>query len=85
MHFHKLTPKAVSYRHFKKFENEKFMVSLNLALNSQNINYTKNPDLLFEICQDDLNYHVPRKGHIRGNNKPFMNKAMSQFIKKIAF
>ena len=61
------------------------MVSLNLALNNQNINYTKSPDLLFEICQDDLNYHVPRKKHIRGNNKPFINKGMSQFIIKIEF
>ena len=33
MHFRKLTQKIVSYRHFKKIENESFMNSLQSALN----------------------------------------------------
>ena len=37
MHFRKLPPKFISYRDFAKFENERFMHSLYLALNSQNI------------------------------------------------
>ena len=61
MHFRKLPPKVISYREFKKFENERFMDSLYLALNSQNIDYTRNPDLFFNICQNELNHHAPRK------------------------
>ena len=71
MHFRKLPTKVISYRNFKKFENKRFMDSLHLALNSQNIDYTKNPDLFF----NGLNHHAPRKKKcIRGNNKPFMTK-----------
>ena len=44
-HFRKLPPKVIRYRDFKKFENERFMDFLYLALNSQNIDYTKNSDL----------------------------------------
>ena len=33
MHFRKLTQKIISYRHFKKIENESFMNSLQSALN----------------------------------------------------
>ena len=54
------------------------MDSLYLALNCQNIDYTKSPDLFFNICQNELDYHAPRKKkYIRGNNKPFMTKALS--------
>ena len=60
-YFRKLPPKVISYGHFKKFENERFMNSLYLALNSQNIDYTKNPDLFFSICLSKLNHHSPRK------------------------
>ena len=61
MHFRKLPPKVISYRDFKKFENERFMDSLYLALNNQNIDYTKNTDLFFNICQNELSHHVARK------------------------
>ena len=37
------------------------MDSLYLALNCQNIDYTKSPDLFFNICQNELDYHAPRK------------------------
>ena len=48
---------------------------------SHNIDYIKNPDLFFEICQKVLNHHVPRKKkYIRGNNKTFMTKALSKAI-----
>ena len=65
MHFRKLPPKVISYRDFKKFEPERFLNSLYLPLNSQNIDYTKIPELFFNICH---------KKFIRGNNKPFMTK-----------
>ena len=60
MHFRKLPPKVISYRDFKTFGNEIFMDSLYLALNSQNIDYNKNPDLFFNICQNELNHHASR-------------------------
>ena len=37
------------------------MDSLYLALNNQNIDYTKIPDLIFNTCQNELNLHAPRK------------------------
>ena len=46
-HFRKLPPKFVTYRDFKKFENEKFMHSLKLTLNSQDVDSTKNTQLFF--------------------------------------
>ena len=75
IHFRKLTPKVISHRDFKKFENERFMDSLYFAINSQNIDYTKIPDLFFNICQNELNHDAPReKKYIRGNIKPFKTK-----------
>ena len=58
MHFWKLPP-ITSYREFKKFENERFMDSLHLGSNSQNIDYTKKPDLFFKTCQNEFNHHAP--------------------------
>ena len=37
------------------------MESLYLTLNRQNIDYTKNPDLFFNKCQNELNHNAPRK------------------------
>ena len=60
-HFRKLPPKVLTYRDFKKFENERFMDSLKLTLNSQDVDYTKNPQLFFELCWNELEHHAPRK------------------------
>ena len=48
------------YRVFKKFKN-RFMDSLHLAFNSQNIDCTKNIHLFFNICHNKVNHHAPRK------------------------
>ena len=78
MHFRKLPPKVIHYRDFKKFGNERFMDSLHYALGEEQIDYSKNPDKFFEISQNVLNKHAPRKKkYSRGNNKPFMTKAYS--------
>ena len=80
-HFRKLLPKVVTYRDFKKFENERFMDSLKLTLNTQDVDYTKNPQLFFELCWNELQHHAPRKKkYLHGNNKPFMTKALSNSI-----
>ena len=75
--FRKLPPKVISYRDFKNFENERFMN----CLQSAHVNHVKNPDLFFNICHEVLNKHAPRKKKcIRGNNKPFMTKALPKAI-----
>ena len=61
MHFRKLPPNVISYRDYKSFENERFMDSLILALNSRNIDYTKNPDVFFEVCQMSLTIMLQEK------------------------
>ena len=80
-HFRKLPPKIVTYTDFKRFENESFIDSLRVTLNNQDVNYTKNPKLFFELCRSELEHHAPRKKkYIRGNNKPFMTKELSKSI-----
>ena len=80
-HFCKLPPKVATYRGFKKFENERFMDSLKLTLNSQDDDYTKNRQLFFELCRNKLEHHAQRKKkYIRVNNKSFMTKALSKSI-----
>ena len=55
------------------------MDSLKLTLNGQDVDYTKKPELFFELCRNDLEHHTPRKKiEIRGNNKPFMTKTLSK-------
>ena len=54
MHLRKLALKVIRYRDFRKFENEMFVDSLYLALISQNIDYTENPGLFFNIWQNKL-------------------------------
>ena len=50
---------------------------LQSALNSQNSDYVKNPDLYFNICHEVLSQRAPgKKKYTRGNNKPFMGKAV---------
>ena len=67
MHFRKLPPKVISYKDFKKFENERFMdymvyiYGIHLVLNSQDNDYTKNANLFFNMWQNELNHHAPRK------------------------
>ena len=53
-HFRKLPPKFVTYRDFKKFENERFIDFLKLTLNSEHVDYPENPQLFFELCRNEL-------------------------------
>ena len=57
------------------------MDSLHYTLSEEHIDKSKNPDKFFEISQNVLNKHIPRKKkYIRGNNTPFMTKAYSKAI-----
>ena len=50
------------------------------------IQYSKNPNMLFEISQNVLYKHAPRKKkYIRGNNKPFLTKAYLKAIMQKTF
>ena len=81
MHFRKLPPKVINDRNFKRLDNDRFMNSLQHTLSKTRIDYSKNPDKLFEICHTVLNTHAPKKKkYIRGNNKPFMTKTFSKAI-----
>ena len=61
LHFCELSPKVISYRDFKKLENERFTISLQSTHSSQNIDYVKNTDQFFDICQKVPNHHASRK------------------------
>ena len=81
MHFRKLPPKFISYRDFKKFDNERFMDSLQQDLGQESFDWSKNPDKFFEIYRAIFNTHAPKKKkYMRGNNKPFMTKAYSKAV-----
>ena len=64
MHFRKLPPKVNNYKDFKKFDNERFMDSLHYTLHEEQIDYSKNPDKLFEISQNIFRKHAPIKKSI---------------------
>ena len=61
MHFRKLPPKVINHRRFKKFDNEKFMNSLQCSLNGERIDYSKNLEKCFEICHTVLNTQAPKR------------------------
>ena len=57
------------------------MDSLLYTPSEDRIDYSKNPDKFFEICNTVLNTHTPKKKkYICGNNKPFMTKTFSKAI-----
>ena len=58
MHFRKLSPKNLSATEIFKSLKMKGLWIPYLALNGQNIDYTKNPDL---FLKHDHNHHAPRK------------------------
>ena len=61
IYFRKPPPKIVTYRDFKRFEDERFMDSLKLTLNSQDVNYTKNRQFFFELCRNELEHNAQKK------------------------
>ena len=60
-----------------------FINSLNDVLNDhENQEHLLNdPDCFYKACAEVLNRHTPqKKKYVRGNNKTFMNKTLSQAI-----
>ena len=81
MHFRKLPPRVISYREFSNYHNTNFINSLTEVIfeveNTES--FVKDPDCFYKVCNEVLNQHAPRKKkNVRGNNKPFMNKALSK-------
>ena len=83
MHFRKLPPKVITYRNFSNYDNANFINSLNDVLNEHEYqeHLLNEPDCFYKECAEVLNRHAPqKKKFVRGNNKPFMNKTLSQAI-----
>ena len=83
MDFRKLPPKVLTYRKFSNYDNANFINSLNDVLNEhENQEHLLNdPDCFYKVCAEVLNRHAPqKKKYVRGNNKPFTNKTLSQTI-----
>ena len=83
MHFRKLPPRIISYRDFSNYHNTNFINSLTeILFEGENTeSFVKDPDCFYKVCTEVLNQHAPRKKkYVRGNNKRFMNKALSKAI-----
>ena len=75
MHFSQTTTRNY-YKHFKKIENERFMDSLCLASVKMFITL-KIQTYFLTYARMHLIIMLHEKKYIRGNNKPFMTKALS--------
>ena len=82
MHFRRLPPKRISYRDFKKIDNEKYMNSLQSVLFDPHVDCNiSDPDVFFQKCQIVLDNHAPqKKKYVHGNHKLFMNKRLSKAV-----
>ena len=78
-----LPPRIISYRDFSNYHNANFINSLTeILFEGENTeSFVKDPDCFYKVCTEVLNQHAPRKKkYVRGNNKRFMNKALSKAI-----
>ena len=83
IHFRKLPPRIISYRDFSNYHNANFINSLTEILfeDEDTESFVKDPDYFYKVCTEVLNQHAPhKKKYLRGNNKRFMNKALSKAI-----
>ena len=83
MHFWKLPPRIISYRDFSNYHNANFINSLTEVLfeGENTKSFVKDPDCFYKVCPEVLNQHAPRKKkYVRGNNKRFMNNALSKAL-----
>ena len=77
--YNKLPPKTITYRDFKSFNKEAFEEELKFALQAANIQPTYANFLSISSCT--LDNHAPiKKRKVRGNQVPFMNKALRKAI-----
>ena len=75
--FKKQKPKIVTYRDYKRFDNEKFRESLITCFSTgKNLSY----DAFENLVLQTLDKMAPIKKHIRGNQSSFMNKDIHKAI-----
>ena len=81
-HFTRLNPKAICYRNYKKFNEQKFLEHVentNFCFNSDDPN--DNYELITDLFSKIVNKHAPRKKKfLRDNQEPFMNKELHKAI-----
>ena len=78
--FHKQEPRTIKYRVYRKFDQTLFQTELLLNLKKVD-NNEPSYDVFQNIFMDLLNKHAPiKEKHVRANNAPFMNRALSKAI-----
>ena len=83
MHFRKLPPRVISYRDFSNYHNANSINSLTeVFFEGENTeSFVKDPNCFYKVCTEVLDQHAPcKKKYVCGNNKQFMNKALSKAI-----
>ena len=83
MHFRKLPPRIISYRDFSNYHNANFINSLTeILFEGENTeSFVKDPNCFCNVRTElyFVKFSHKRK-YVRGNNKRFMNKALSKAI-----
>ena len=78
MSFQKATPKIITCRDYKKFDNDNFSNEIKTFSNSE-----KDLGNFMKKVYQTFNTHAPmKKRYIRANNTPFMNKELHKAIMK---
>ena len=81
-HLSRLKPKAIYYRNYKKFNEQKFLEDVkntNFCFNSDNPN--ENYELITDLFSKIINKHAPlKKKFLRGIEAPFLNKELRKAI-----
>ena len=82
LHFSRLKPKAIYYRNYKKFNEQKFLEDVkttNFCFNSDDPN--ENYELITDLFSKIVNKHaLLKKKFLRGNQAPFINKELRKAI-----
>ena len=80
-YFPRLPPKTITYRSFRYFKTKDFLYELQNKLSAKECNGRVKYDDLMDIFRSTLDSHAPLKQKkVRGNQTPFMTKAMSKAI-----
>ena len=81
-HISRLKPKAIYYKNYKKFHEQKLLKDVkntNFCFNSDDPN--DNFELITELFSKIVNKHAPlKKKFLRDNQAPFMNKELRKAI-----
>ena len=81
-HFSRLKSKAIYYRNYKKFNEQKFLEDVKNTMFCFNLDDPKeNYELITDLFSKIVNKHTPlKKKFLRGNKPPFINKELRKAI-----